>query len=234
MRVVAIIQCRLGSSRLPAKALLDFHGKTMLARVIERCRLAGGLADVVVATSDRPADDLIVAAAQAEGAASWRGPLEDARQRLLGCARAHGAEAFVRVTGDNPFVEPSFIDDMIAAKAQDGGAYLVHDLAAVVHGTASELVETAALEELLRRGELPPEGREHVTSGLAALPGSQVLRPDPALSDPQLSLTVDTIGQYESAWRAMARFGHGRDTLPRIVSAFRGAGPEAGIFQTRG
>lgn len=233
MKVVAVVQCRLGSSRLPAKAALDFHGRTMLGRVIERCRLARNLADVVVATSEMPEDDVAAEIARHSDAGVHRGPLEDARQRLYGCARAFGADVFIRVTADNPFVDPVLIDALVDAKtAAPDCPYAVHDLRRTVYGTASELVDVGAMATHLTR--LPAEGSEHVTTGLAELDGALRLAPDAPHADPELSLTVDTIEDYVSAWKAMHRFGSGLDAVPRIVAAFR-SGAEADIsFRRRG
>lgn len=235
MRVVAIIQCRISSTRLPAKAALDLLGKPMLARVIERCRMSKRLSGVIVATSDHREDDCVETLAEASGVPVFRGSLDDARSRLLGAALTSESDAFVRITADNPFVEPAFIDELIATKeAHPNCPYAVHDLDAVVYGTASELVDTARFDELVRSSALPDTGREHVTSGLADLDGARILCPGESLSDPKLSLTVDTLDQYLAAWAAMRTYGNGPEALPLIISAFREnpGGPQP--FVTRG
>lgn len=227
MRPLAIIQCRLGSSRLPGKAALDMHGQPLLSRVIERCRMATRLSDIVVATSDQPQDDIIASIAQQAGAPVYRGSLNDVRGRMLACARRFGAKAFIRITADNPFVEPALIDLLAAAKAATPDCpYAVHDIDTTVYGIASELVDVQALVAHL--DSLPAHGREHVTSGMANLTGALRLAPPPDYADSELSLTIDTLEQYATAWRIMDRFGNGPDAVPRIIEAFR-AGSTQGL-----
>src|SRR5690606_24078269 len=118
-------------------------GQPLLVRVIERCRLAQRISQVVVATSDLKQDDIVADMAERAGAPVYRGSLDNARERLLGCAQAIGAGTFVRVTADNPFVEPALIDLLIAAKeAAPDCPYAMHDLNKTVYGVASELVDT--------------------------------------------------------------------------------------------
>lgn len=233
MTPIVIIQCRLNSSRLPGKAALDMHGAPLLARVIERCRLAGLASEVVVATSDQPEDEIVSAIAASAGAPVYRGSLDDVRARLLGCARAFGADVFIRATADNPFVEPDLIDALIALKRREPDCpYAVHDLAHTVYGTASELVDTAVLNDA--SGALPDAGREHVTTGLADLASARILTPPAEFADPLLSLTIDTLAQYRSAWSAMGAFGIGRDALPGIVRDFVAGAPSGIAYQKRG
>lgn len=232
MKIVAIIQARLGSSRLPGKAALDMHGMPILARVIARCRLAHSVSEVCVATSDQPADDILANIAQRAGAAIFRGPLGDVRQRMLGAADQMGADAFLRLTGDNPLTEPFFLDELIDAKHADQQCpYAVHDLAQVVYGTAAELVDVQALKSHMPH--LPVAGKEHVTTGLAQLAGARVLAPPETLSDPYLSLTVDRLDQYQSVWALMKHHGSGPDALARIVTAWRAQEGGAGLYTTR-
>jgi spore coat polysaccharide biosynthesis protein SpsF len=201
--------------------------------VIDRCRISSGLSNVVVATSVEEQDDVIASIAERAGAPVYRGPLDDARTRLLDCARAFGAEVFVRVTADNPFVEPTLIDSLVAAKETVPDCpYALHDLRKTVYGAATELVDARVLEAWQDR--LPSQGREHVTTGLIELDGALCLEPPAAFADPELSLTVDTLDQYVNVWQLMRRFGNGPDALPRIVAAFQsdqGSGLE---FKRRG
>ena len=232
MLPIAIIQCRLGSSRLPGKGALDLLGQPLLVRVIERCRMARHLSDVVVATSDLEQDDIIASIAERAGAPVYRGSLTDARDRLLNCAQSLGAEAFIRVTADNPFVEPTLMDLMVAAKeASPDCPYVVHDLGRTVYGVASELVDTHVLAARLE--DLPQDGREHVTTGLRQLAGALCLEPPSAFAAPDLSLTVDTLEQYFNVWLLMCHFGNGPDALPQIVAAFQSGDNPALTFERR-
>src|SRR5690606_37570075 len=87
MRTVAIIQARMGSSRLPGKVLRDLCGTSMLARGVERLRRARSLADIVIATTDGREDDAIVAEARRLGVDVFRGSASDVLSRYHGAAR---------------------------------------------------------------------------------------------------------------------------------------------------
>lgn len=232
MNIAAIIQARLGSSRLPGKAALDMHGAPLLGRVIARCRLAPSISQICVATSDHPGDDILEDIAQRAGAVVFRGSLENVRQRMLGAADQVKADAFLRLTADNPFTDPTLLEGLIQAKLADPECpYIVHDLAQVVYGTAAELVDVEALKS--RISELPAAGKEHVTTGLSEITNARILAPPPSLGDPTLSLTVDTLAQYQSVWSLMKRHGYGRDAVPEIIKAWRTQDGEAGLYTRR-
>lgn len=221
MRVVAIIQARLGSSRLPAKLALDIAGAPLLSRVADRLRCANGLDALMLATSDRPEDDISGVLGERCGLTVFRGSLEDAQARFLGAADAAKADVVIRVTGDNPYTEPSFIEELVAAKRRDPHIpYAVHDLDKVVYGTASELIDVAALRKTIQARSSQVE-REHITPTLRESTDALVLEPGPELSDAELSLTVDSLDDYVASVRLHQHFGAGRDALARIVENFR-------------
>jgi spore coat polysaccharide biosynthesis protein SpsF len=109
-RVVAIIQARMGSSRLPGKVLLDLAGKPMLARVVERVRMARSVNLVAIATTIEPSDDPVEAFCQEQGIPVTRGSLHDVLDRYYQAARIWQAGTVVRVTADCPLVDPGLID----------------------------------------------------------------------------------------------------------------------------
>ncbi len=81
VRTVAIIQARMGSTRLPGKVMADLGGSPLLYRVVERARRARGLSQVAVATTDQPADDRIAEACAAFGSGCFRGDENDVLDR---------------------------------------------------------------------------------------------------------------------------------------------------------
>lgn len=113
MRVIATIEARMGSSRLPGKTLLPVLGKPMLERLLERVLPTPGLDRVVVATSREPGDDPIAALCARLGVACHRGSEQDVRSRVLGAAREHGAEVLAKLTGDNPLVHFRLVQAML-------------------------------------------------------------------------------------------------------------------------
>lgn len=113
--IVAIVQARMSSSRLPGKVLLEIAGKPMLQRVIERTRQARTIERLVVATTDEPADDPIVEFCQANGVDYYRGSLHDVLDRYYQTARRFGAQVIVRITADCPLIDPALVDLTVEA-----------------------------------------------------------------------------------------------------------------------
>jgi spore coat polysaccharide biosynthesis protein SpsF len=112
-RVVAIIQARMGSSRLPGKVLLAIEGEAMLARVVERTSRAKTVDAVLVATTTDPADDVVAAYCEACGITLARGSLYDVLDRYYLAASSAKAEIVVRITADCPLIDPQLIDDVV-------------------------------------------------------------------------------------------------------------------------
>jgi len=112
---IAIIQARMGSSRLPGKVLLDIAGKPMLRRVVERTRLAKTIDQVVVATTSEPSDDPVVELCAALGYSSYRGSLFDVLDRYYQAARQYEANHIVRITADCPLIDPEVVDRTVRA-----------------------------------------------------------------------------------------------------------------------
>lgn len=112
-KIVAIIQGRMSSSRLPGKVLLDLDGKPMLQRVIERVQQSDLIDQVVIATSNDPSDDPIEQYCSMHSIACHRGSLHDVLDRFYTAAIAYNADLIVRVTADCPFIDPELIDETI-------------------------------------------------------------------------------------------------------------------------
>jgi len=113
MTVGAIIQARMGSTRLPGKALVDIEGAPMLARVIERSRRARTIDRLVVATTTKSEDDPIVACCRELGADVFRGDEDDVLDRYYQAARQYGFDVVARITSDCPLIDPGLVDDVL-------------------------------------------------------------------------------------------------------------------------
>ena len=122
MKIVAIIQARMSSSRLPGKVLLDIAGQPMLAHVVERTRLAKTVGLVVVATTTDPADDAIEIFCKESGYPCYRGNLYDVLDRYYQAARFYQAEVIVRITSDCPLIDPEVVDKTVGEFLRDGNA----------------------------------------------------------------------------------------------------------------
>jgi len=113
-RVVASIEARMGSSRLPGKVLMDVAGQPALTRLLTRLRAVPNLDGIVLATTTAPADDALEAWAAREGVACFRGSEDDVLGRVVGAQRLAGGEIVVEVTGDCTLLPPDVIELGIA------------------------------------------------------------------------------------------------------------------------
>ena len=110
MKTVAVIQARMGSTRLPGKVLLDLAGEPMLVRVVHRVQRAGLLDEVMIATTIDPADDVIAQLCAVRGWPYTRGSQDDVLDRYYQAALTSQADLVVRITSDCPLIEPTVID----------------------------------------------------------------------------------------------------------------------------
>ena len=123
MKTVAIIQARMGSTRLPGKVLADLAGKPVLAWVVRAARAALGVDEVWVATSTAAADDAVAAWCKANGVSVHRGSENDVLDRYAGAAKASGAAVVVRLTADCPLLDPAVIAQTVRLRAMTGADY---------------------------------------------------------------------------------------------------------------
>lgn len=146
MRVVAIIQARMGSTRLPGKVLKDLGGETVLARVVNRTRRATLLDEVVVATSILPADDAIARECERLKVAYFRGDEADVLDRYYRAAQQFAADAIVRITADCPLIDPELIDATIRSSLDQKADYASNSLARTYpRGLDVEVINADAL-----------------------------------------------------------------------------------------
>jgi glutamate-1-semialdehyde 2,1-aminomutase/spore coat polysaccharide biosynthesis protein SpsF len=162
-RVVALIQARMGSTRLPHKVLADVAGRPMLWHVADRVRRAGRVHLVVIATSTRPTDDAIAQFCERYDIACFRGDENDVLDRFYQAARRFEAGVVVRITADCPMMDPAVIDRVLQTRADHGCDYATNTLRDTYpDGLDVEVFTFAALERAWHEAMKPSE-REHVT-----------------------------------------------------------------------
>lgn len=120
MRTIAVVQARMGSTRLPGKVMADVGGQPMIDGLLARLSRAKTLDGVIVATSVEPADDRLADHLASRGIAVFRGSESDVLARFFGAAQAAGAEVAVRITADCPFIDPTLVDDVVSLRATEG------------------------------------------------------------------------------------------------------------------
>ena len=183
--------------RLPGKSLKPFGTSTLVGYLVGRIRRARTLDEIVIATTDCPADDVLEAEALRLGVDCFRGSETDVLGRYVAAARQSHADIVVRVTGDNPFTDPESIDRAVKAIAA-GYDYAIEMNMPV--GMTGEALSRAALEFIDKVGNTP-EWREHVTLYAKQNPGMlrcAFLSAPPDVARPDLSFTIDREEDYAS------------------------------------
>jgi spore coat polysaccharide biosynthesis protein SpsF len=162
--ITAIVQARMGSTRLPGKVLLPILGQPMLALLLKRISAARLVDRVILATSGHPSDVPIQQFAQVKGIFCVRGAVDDVLDRYHQAAKRSQADHIVRITGDCPLIDPGVIDEVIRTHIKDGNDYTsnVHP-PTYPDGMDVEVMSFAALDEAWSYADKPSE-REHVTS----------------------------------------------------------------------
>lgn len=165
MKVVAIIQARMGSSRLPGKMLMTLGNKPAFLHVVEQVRGCKTIHEIILATTDTPLDDELAHLAEENATSFFRGSENDVLDRYYQAAKQINANVIIRITGDCPLIDPSVIDSVVEAFLQGDGKY---DYVSNIHpptfpdGLDVEVFSFGALEKAWKEAELFSE-REHVT-----------------------------------------------------------------------
>jgi len=162
--IVAIIQARMSSTRLPGKVLRKILEKPLLELMIERVRRAKLINKLMVATSIDPSDDPVEELCQQIKVNCFRGNLKDVLDRFYHAACLFDPDAVVRLTADCPLIEPAVIDQVIQEFLKGEADYVSNALQSTYpDGLDTEVFSFNALEKAWKEAELPSE-REHVTS----------------------------------------------------------------------
>ncbi len=163
MKVVAIIEARMKSTRLPGKNLRPILGKPMLEMLVERLRHAKSLDGVVVATTTDPSDDAIEEACTQIGVGCYRGSMDDVLDRVLRAAQTFGAETIVEITGDCPLTDPGIVDQTVEFFLESKYDYVSNALQLTYPlGISVGVFPVKVLEEVSSLTQDPAD-REHVS-----------------------------------------------------------------------
>lgn len=163
MKIVAIIEARMKSTRLPGKNLRTILGKPMLELLIERLQLARKLHGIVVATTTDPSDDAIEDLTRRLGVGCFRGSMDDVLDRVLRAAKSVDADAIVEITGDCPLTDPAILDQIVEVYLANHFDYVGNVRPSTFPiGLAVQVFPTKVLEEVARLTQDPAD-REHVS-----------------------------------------------------------------------
>ncbi len=215
-KIVAIIQARMGSTRLPGKVLAPIAGKPMLAQMIERTRRAKTLQDVLVATTLDSADDPIADVCERLGYSLYRGSVADVLDRYYQAASEVQAGIIVRLTGDCPLHDPEVIDHTVAEFQRAGVDFAANRLPppwkrTYPIGLDTEVCTFQALKTAWAEADQPHQ-REHVMPYLYEVPGrfrTLLIHHETDLG--HLRWTVDTPEDLQAVREIYARFAGRND-----------------------
>ncbi len=194
-RIVAVIQARMGSTRLPGKVLKPVAGKPLLWHVVHRLKASRLIQEIAIATTTNPLDDAIVEWGAGEGIAVVRGPEEDVLARFACAAEALDADIIVRVSSDAPFLDAGFIDHLTGSMIEQRGDYVLMEDGALCAHEGVDPLTRRALDKLMMDAGGDPVAREHVTGYFKLHPDFVKIaraKPYPSLAREGGRLTIDT------------------------------------------
>ena len=197
--VVAIIQARMGASRLPGKVMMEIEGKPMLQHVVERVKVSQGVDICIVATSLAPADQEIENWCLKNQTECFRGSEIDVLDRYLGAAEKMAAKTVIRITSDCPLIDPEIIEKSIRTFSEQKPDYLTNGLRYTYpDGMDVEVFTMKALRSAHEKATKPSE-REHVTPYLRNSREFQIVNFENEidLGPRNLRLTVDQVEDLE-------------------------------------
>ncbi len=170
--ILAIVQARMGSTRMPGKVLKDLHGKPLLAHIVERLNSCPQIRQTVVATSNQSQDQAIVDFCKKAGIPSFQGSENDVLDRFFYVSCKYKPQHIIRVTGDCPLIDPNLISKLITKYCNEGldycgiatgaGSYLDKGKNTFPDGLDCEIFRYSVLEEAWTFAQ-PAWQREHVT-----------------------------------------------------------------------
>jgi spore coat polysaccharide biosynthesis protein SpsF len=194
MKIAAIIQARMTSTRLPGKVLMDIEGRPMLWHMVDRLKYAQKLDGIVLALPDAKESDALENFARQNNIKYSRGSEDDVLARYYESAREFGVNVVVRITSDCPFIDPKVVDEVIARHLVSGADYTSNiSERTFPRGLDTEVFNFNVLEQAFGEAKEPYQ-REHVTPFMREQPKRYKLENVEAkkeLAHPEFRLTVD-------------------------------------------
>ena len=193
--ICCIIQARIGSTRLPKKVIQKIDNKnTVIDYVINQVKYAKKIEKIIIATTNLIEDDIICQYANLQQIECFRGSSEDVLDRFYQCAKKFGIDDIIRITSDNPLIDPNIIDMIINEYKNKEYDFVTNTLDRTFpYGTEVEVFSFKSLEKAWKNAKRPSE-REHVT---------------PFIRDPQNKFILNNIEYQEN-------LSHLRYTVDRI------------------
>jgi spore coat polysaccharide biosynthesis protein SpsF len=210
MRVVGIIQARMGSRRFPGKMLALLHGRPLIWHSVARMRQCVVLDHLMLATSTAPGDDILAAFAESISVPVYRGPEDNVLARFEGAAQASQADVIVRINGDAPLVDPLLTDKLVAALIAEDADYAQAPPGMPCFHDGIDPMSRRILDRLVAEVGEDPVAREHVSGYLKAHPSfgkCAFIEVDHLLQFPSPRLSVDVPADLAFFEQLYRKFG---------------------------
>jgi len=215
------IAVRMKSSRLQKKALKNIAGKPLIERLLDRLTSEFSKTSICLCTSDHPDDSVLIDVAKNYQIPYLAGHQLDVMQRFIMAGEAHGAKNIIRVTGDNPLTDPIMIKQLLEFHKASEAEYSFCDDIPI--GTRSEVVSLHALKRIY--DQLSNSNSSEYMTYMLNRPDKLNVRnlkiKDQEIYEPQLSLTVDTIEDFEFVETIYQHFQSSSASLKEIVNFCR-------------
>ena len=207
--IIAIVEARMTSSRLPGKHLLLADGKPMLQHLVDRLKRVSQINKIVVATTTNSADDVLVDFAREAEVEVYRGSELDVMGRVLEAGIAFSADVICEVTGDCSIIDPELVEQVIQSFLVNSAVYANNGRKGLPDGMGAQIFCLEALKQSAAMTQDPLD-REHVTLHIRnhseLFPPLYLVAPR-SLSWPELGLTLDERDDYILLKRIIEYFG---------------------------
>ena len=194
MRIVATIEARMNSSRLPGKVLLKAKNKSMIEILFERLKQVKILDDIILATTTNPKDEEIINECKKIGLNVFRGSEEDVMGRVIGASKLAKADVVVEITADCPIIDPEIVEQIINIYLANNVDYVGNSkVRSYPDGMDTQVFSLKVLEKSYKMTNSNID-KEHVTLHIINNPNifSQInIIAPPEIYYPELGLTLD-------------------------------------------
>lgn len=204
MKVVAVIQARMGSTRFPAKMMANLNGRPILEWVIYRLTRCSLVDEVILAIPEEPRSRELRRMGERLCVSIFEGPEHDVLERFRQALEGKAYDAFVRVCADNPFVCPTEVTNLIREFEKSGADYAYNHIPRnnlYPDGFGAEIVSRAAFKKILAKADGANQ-REHcfnyIWQNLREFSIHTFDPPDEEMHHPELRFDVDTVADLEN------------------------------------
>jgi spore coat polysaccharide biosynthesis protein SpsF len=217
-RVVAIVQARMESTRLPGKVMTEIASRPIIQHVVERAQRAQRLDNIILATTRLKEDDILENFARQAGVACYRGEEQDVLARYYGAATQFQVEVIVRICSDNPLIDPQIIDKVIIEHLRSDADYTSNSMKNTFPlGLNTEIFNCETLERAYKEARHDDE-REHVTPYIWRHPGKfKLLNVANDTDYSYMRWTVDTVEDLAFVRRIYDHFQNNDFTWKEVI-----------------